>query len=244
MPGNETVVFLPGLNNSSSVWRQVIEALPAGIGGRAVDLPLLEDIDSIADTVVADLPEKFVLVGHSFGGYVTLSALERHPDRIRGIVLVNSSCRADNDQQRSTRIARIEQLTPENYEQIAMSVVDVSYHQDSIGPGAASAERLLAERRSMLREYGFERFVAHSRAAAHRPDRTDVLRTATAPVLVVAGDDDRVIPTPDQQAMALDVGASMRVLARAGHMLPAEQPDALADVLAEWLQKHSSATAH
>lgn len=227
-------VLIPGLNNSSSAWQPFLASVPDGIDAHAIDLPASEDIDAIAEAVIGRLPDEFVLVGHSFGGYVAAAIADRHPGRVCGIVLVNSSAGADSEAQRTARLDRIAAVRPENYEDTAMAAAASSYHPDHLAPDSATAERLLAARRDGIREYGYERFVAHSAAAAGRPDRTSCIRASGIPSLVVTADDDRVIPPEIQRESARAVGAEQRVLGPAGHMLPAEQPEALAAAVAAW----------
>ncbi len=47
---------------------------------------LVEDINTIAD--VLDLPEKFTLVGHSFGGSICTEYAASHPERLEKLVLI------------------------------------------------------------------------------------------------------------------------------------------------------------
>ena len=57
------------------------------------------------------------------------------------------------------------------------------------------------------------------------------------PVLVVAAQDDGVIPPARLREFAEHVGAEVATVATAGHMLPAERPGALAAVLGDWLER-------
>src|SRR5699024_3723430 len=100
----------------------------------------------------------------------------------------------------------------------AMAAAAASYHPDHLVPGSITAERLLHSRRTGIREYGYERFVSHSAAAAHRPDRTVRIRASGIPVLVVTADDDRVVSPASQSDSARAIGAQQRVLGPAGHM--------------------------
>lgn len=92
-----------------------------------------------------------------------------------------------------------------------------------------------------LEGYGPERYAAHSRACAIRPDRTALLRDSAVPRLVVAADTDLVIPTEKQKAMADQLGADFAQVAQAGHMLPAEQPEALAEAVSGWMLSRGAA---
>lgn len=47
---------------------------------------LVEDIETIANEL--DLPEKFILVGHSFGGSICVEYADAHPERLEKLVLI------------------------------------------------------------------------------------------------------------------------------------------------------------
>ena len=226
----QCVVFVPGLNNSSSVWREVIANLPPKLTGLAVDCLPLPSIDAIARRLLEDLPRTFVAVGHSFGGYVVQAMLAQQPDRLVGVVLVNTSDDADTPDQAAGRRAKAADALAGDYEQMAMGRVDLVYHPDHV-----SDQRLLDERLAGVREYGVERYAAHLSACADRPNRSALLAGAEVPLLVVSADQDLVVPTAAQSEMAHRIGAQLRVIGPAGHMLPAEQPKALAHEIADWL---------
>ena len=60
-----------------------------------------------ADAVQAVLTElrirKAIFIGHSMGGYVALAFAELYPDTVKGIVLLNSTARADSDERKLNR---------------------------------------------------------------------------------------------------------------------------------------------
>ena len=224
------VVFIPGLNNSSASWLPTVRALPTGIHGISVDCPPISDIDELAADLLTGLPERFVVVGHSFGGYVALTMLATHPERIEGIVLVNSGTGSDTDAAAAGRLEKAEQAASGGYEALANAASARAYHPSNAGDPA-----IMAARASGIREYGAERYAAHQKASAARPDRTEVLSRAKIPKLVVSADEDLVVPTAKQEAMAEAVGAPQQVIPQTGHMLPAEAPEQLARVIADFV---------
>ena len=70
---------------------------------------------------------------------------------------------------------------------------------------------------------------------AARPDRRETLKASGLPILIVAADTDVVIPTQMQADMAKALGADYVEIAGGGHMLPVEEPKALADAVTHWL---------
>ncbi|MFL4473072.1 alpha/beta fold hydrolase [Paeniglutamicibacter sp. MACA_103] len=230
MNNDPTYVLLHGINNSPSSWGSLRAAFPQDSHILTPALPALDDVDSIAATLLADLPPRFILVGHSFGGYVALSMLERYPDRIRALVLVNSLDNADTDVAAAGRRVKAQQAAQGAYGDIARASTAKTYHPDN-----AHRDDLMAQREAALAEYGAERFSAHQEASARRPDRRDMLLRSRVPLCVVAAKDDAVIAAEKQRLMAESVDAQFHALSGAGHMLPSEQPEALARVILGWV---------
>ncbi len=95
------VVCLHSNSSSSGQWRGLIEQLaprfhvcavdawgsgrsPAWPGERALTL---SDEVALLEPVLDRVSQRFVLVGHSYGGAVALMAALAHPDRVRALVL-------------------------------------------------------------------------------------------------------------------------------------------------------------
>jgi pimeloyl-ACP methyl ester carboxylesterase len=96
-----SVVLLHGQPGSGSDWREVIARLPVTVQCVAADRPGYRSsphraagLLGNAEIVLADLDragiEQAVLVGHSYGGGVALTAAALAPHRVRGLVLVAS----------------------------------------------------------------------------------------------------------------------------------------------------------
>ena len=96
------IVFLHGLGVSSESWAAQMAALEDRFTVLAWDLlghgksevPKDEDLYSRdlaledLDNILATLDEKPILVGHSLGGYLSLTYAVTRPDAIRGMVLI------------------------------------------------------------------------------------------------------------------------------------------------------------
>lgn len=225
------VVFLPGLNNDSEVWAPVIDALPADLPGTAYDLPALSALERIADELAPSVPPRSIIVGHSFGGVVAMTLVERHPGTAAGLVLVNTPADADEAEAAEARRARARQALDGAFEQMAMGRMDLVYHGQRAQDPEVHAARLRG-----VRAYGAERYFAHSLATADRPDRSKFLQTLGIPVLVLAASDDLVVPTAGQRQMAQANGVSYVEIPETGHMLPAEEPVALIAAIVSWWQ--------
>ena len=74
-----------------------------------------------------------------------------------------------------------------------------------------------------------------------RPDSHDDLARVSVPTLMVCGRQDPVTPVADHEAMTARVaGSQLRVIEDCGHLSTIEQPQAVNQVLAEWLRDTAS----
>ena len=225
------LVLLPGLNNTAAVFDEVAAALPATIKAHCPDLPALTTVEALADAVLADAPARFWLGGFSFGGYVAMAVLAKAPERVLGIALICSSPKADTAAQAARRLDAIAAVEKGGYEETAASST-VPFHPDSL-----KRPELLARRREIVRAYGVERYIAHCYACIERPDRTALL-DGQWPTLLVTASHDSVVPVAGVRSLADQVdGSEFAQIEGAGHLLPLEQPQALAAVLAEWISR-------
>lgn len=106
----------------------------------------------------------------------------------------------------------------------------------ALHPDAAAKPEIAALRLKIAAAYGAERFIAHQHASKVRPDRTSLLAQASIPMLFVAAEDDKVIAAEQVRRMAEAVPrARLSVVPRGGHLVPIEQPGAVAALLADWI---------
>jgi len=223
------LVLVPGLNNTRAVFDGVVAHLPAGITALAVDNPPLDSVEAVAAALLPNLPDRFWLAGFSFGGYVAMALLAAAPERVQGLALVCSTPNADAPAAKTKRLAALAAVAEGRYLAMADAQAANAFHPDSLLNTA-----LLAQRHQMVRDYGAERYAAHVRAAMNRPDRSHLL-DGLRPTLAVAAAHDQVVPPATMAAFVERCPACQWVqIPGAGHLLPMEQPLALAGTLARW----------
>lgn len=229
------LVLLPGLNNSVAVFDGVIAALEPSIRPIAMGLPALERVEALAGHILSEAPPRFALCGFSFGGYVALAILERAPERVTALALVGSLPGADTETGRASRERAIATAQAGGYAAMVQETAAAAFHPDSLADAA-----IMARRAAMIEEYGAERFVAHSRAAMARPDRSTTVSGFAGPLLMMAGERDPLAPRDRMVEIAGQ--ERVHVIAGAGHLLPLEQPGAMAAVLNDWMLRSAPVT--
>lgn len=234
------LLLLPGLNNTPAVFDKVTAALPDTVRHHALELPALDTVEALAEHVLDRAPERFWLAGFSFGGYVSMAILESAPARVQGLALVCSLPGADTPAQVVRRQSMIDRARDGHYEQDTLKVT-APFHPDSL-----QRPDLLAQRVEMVRHYGADRYIAHCQACMARVDRTRLL-DGRHPVLLLTTSHDGVVPTSAVEALATSLQVARPEapidcarIEHAGHLLPLEQPEAMAHALARWVATRSA----
>jgi pimeloyl-ACP methyl ester carboxylesterase len=78
------------------------------------------------------------------------------------------------------------------------------------------------------------------RGMAERPDSVETLKTINVPTLIVTGDEDILTGANEAQLMHRHIsGSQLRVIAKAGHYSPWEQPVEATTLLRQFLDSVS-----
>jgi 3-oxoadipate enol-lactonase len=239
------VVLLHGFPLSSEVWSEVASLLapdfrvvtPDLRGHGASDAPqgsytmdvLAEDVVALADALGL---QRFVLGGHSMGGYVAFRLAARWPERLEGLVLVATRAEADSAEARARRVAAAERIRSQGGRAFVQEFVPNLLSEHTRRARPAVVDRLLALASSVPDHV----LAACLEGMMQRPDSRPLLGTLQIPALVVAGELDPVVPVESARAMAEALPtAQLVVIAQAGHVPSVEAPEATAAALRRFL---------
>lgn len=255
------LVLLHGFGNDATIWSDFAPAVAPYYRTLAVDLRGHGDSGRDAasrydyDFHVRDLERVFealgigrlVLVGHSFGGRVATLFAARHPERLAGLVLVDSG--PELDARGTTRI----RLDMERTGGAAAPIASEAEYARmlSVAYPAARPEAIARMARAGLRPLpggGFERKTDpafHEAARRTTPEQAaererritaelwDALRSVRCPALVVRGAASDVLSADVADRMADEVLPSGRlaVVARASHSVMTDNPEGFAEAV-------------
>jgi len=197
---------------------------------------LAADMLGVADALGWD---RFVLLGHSMGGMVAQKIAIGWPERLRGLVLMDTH-HGPLSVERTVVEVGVEMARTLGTGAIA----DMMAAATEPGPLDTEAyQRVCAERPGhfergveMTRASSSAMFAAMLVEMASTPSRLDALAALGVPTLVIVGDQDLpFIPASEALAAAIP-GARYEVLPDAGHSPQFEAPDAWWAVLSSFLE--------
>jgi pimeloyl-ACP methyl ester carboxylesterase len=185
------------------------------------------DLLALADALGWD---RFILLGHSMGGMVAQFAALQAPQRVRALVLMDTSSGPPEGIEREQVDAGADVVR----EGGMAALCDLQEAQAENDPLATPASVRLRLERPELAETGRRNSLASSpdmwlsmsRSMVAQDDRLDRLTTLDAPVLVIVGEQDRPFVGSSQRMAKAIRGARLAVIPDAGHSPQMENPDA------------------
>ena len=229
------LLLIPGMLNTPAVWAKVVPLLQDVADVRILNVQTQARIGDMADdalALLADVPaeQAVVVCGFSMGGFVTIELIAARVHKIKAACLLDTSGRpesAESTVQREKTIAAIER----DFNKVASGVSRLATCAKT-----QSNPALMSEILSVLQAVGQATAIAQNRAIMARQDHRDALSKLNMPVLVVCGKDDQVTPPVlSEELAALIPGAQLKWIEDAGHMVPMEQPAALAEHLKKFM---------
>lgn len=181
--------------------------------------------DDLADLLDAlSVAEPVILVGLSMGGYVAWQFWERHADRLRGMVLCDTRASADAPQVAEGRRRLADRVLANGVGEVTEDMLPKLFAPESHEQRAEQVKQTV----EVMNATSPRTIAAAQRAMASRPDMSGRLDELDLPVLVICGEHDRITPPTEMRSMAEKIPHAEYVeIARAGHMAPLEQPDAV-----------------
>ena len=254
--GPTAIVLLHGFGASVFSWREVFAPLSSRYTVIAYDRPAFgfterpvewgewnpygseEQVDLLLDMLDQMSLTEVVLIGNSAGGTVAAKFALRAPERVKALILVSPAIYTTGGVttwlRPLLRTPQMRHLGPRLVRGIASSggnLINLSWHD----PSRINSHILEGYRRPLRAEnwdVGLWSFTSSSRPYTNLSVE---LAELDRPILVVTGDDDRVVPTEDSERLAEEIDAQLRVIAACGHLAQEECPTEFLRVVDEYL---------
>jgi pimeloyl-ACP methyl ester carboxylesterase len=237
------IVLLHGFLENKTMWQDFIPEL--SLKNRIITIDLLghgeteclgyvhsmEDNADVVHEVLSNLRiRKAILVGHSMGGYVALAFAELFPESIKGLVLLNSTSRADSDERKANRDRAIVAVKQNYASFIRMSIANL-FSEDN-------REKLIDEIEKVKTEAlktPLQGIVASLEGMKIRKDREVLLHLTPYPKLLILGEKDPVLNLVETKEQIENTTVEL-VTFPDGHMSTIENKKELLKVLSRFFK--------
>jgi len=226
---NGNVIFLlHGYLESSEIWDEFAPEFIDEFYIVCVDLPGHGDSETLFETQtmgtmaytvkeVADFLkiDKFHLVGHSMGGYVTMAFRDKFPDRLNSYVLFHSNCFADTPEKRIKRDRDIELVRQGKKEMLVNEHILKSFTEPNLKKMSDNVDKA-TKIGLKTRDDGI---ISALKGMKMRADRSLLLIAGGIPLMLIAGRKDNYIPLEIARKMnSMAKNSTLLILDKSGHM--------------------------
>jgi pimeloyl-ACP methyl ester carboxylesterase len=205
--------------------------------GESTVVPGITPLEAFARDIAALLDRlgvgRFVVGGLSMGGQIVMEIHRLFPERVRGLLLADTTAEAETPEGKRFRNSMADRLLREGLAPYAHEVLPKMIAPATIARRPDVAEHVLG----MMLGTSPEGAAAALRGRAERPDYRATLAGATVPTLVVVGDGDEYTPLADARLIHDTVpGSTLAVVPDAAHMPNLEWPTAFNETFAAFLR--------
>lgn len=239
------IVLIHGFAGSKLYWEKVLLGLSEYNRVIAIDLPghgkstmgvekySIEDMADLIKGLQNQLGlEKVTMFGHSLGGYITLAFAEKFPQYLNGFSLVHSTANPDSDEAKAGREANAKKVLEEGLDSFINGLSQKLFSPANSEVNAQDIQTTVKIGMST----SVQGVVSALLAMRDRPNRNYVLEETELPVLLIAGEQDQIIP-PDKTFTVNKPNIQQSMIKGAGHMSMFEQPAELVRAMGNFLAK-------
>lgn len=221
------IVLLHGFLCSHEVWSEFVKNLSKKFRVIAIDLPghgetpaigYYHSMELLAQCVKSVLDKagvrRYVIAGHSMGGYTALAFAELYPENVSGLCLFNSTSYADSEEKKKDR-DRVIRLVKKEYKHYVAEVVTSLFAPANISKLTTEVDKV----KRIAAKVSQQSIVNSLEGMKERKSRELILKFAEHPVLFIIGKKDGVINFETMYPqMGLCKYPSVLMLEEAGHM--------------------------
>lgn len=244
------VMLLHGFGEDGSIWKHQAAKLAHAYQVVCPDLPgcgLSENMfqydpaptmEKLADLVAAIADAEswntFTLLGHSMGGYVTLAFAEKNPQRLNGFGLIHSTAFADSAEKKEIRKKSISFIQANGTQAFMETMIPGLYSETFRNLHIEIVREHIRESEGYRKEV----LIAWYQMMMNRPDRSDILKQFSKPVLFVIGTEDKAVHLEDSLAQCYwPENNHVSILNGVAHMGMIEKPDEVTAIIKDFLKK-------
>ncbi len=228
------IVLLHGFLGNIEVWENLLLALSNRYRVVMIDLPghgltdnfgYVHKMDLMAEAVKAVLNElqlrRYVLIGHSMGGYVAMAFAEKYMDNLRGLILFHSTAVADSDEKKVDRDKAIK-VAKRNKDRYLKESLKKLF----LPANVKKHPELLAKATNIANGTSGQAIVAAIEGMKQRRNTEVVLQFCHCPIMFIAGLHDLLLPLElHQHQFEFPTTHKLLLLEHSAHMGFYEEPE-------------------
>lgn len=228
---SEPVVLIPGFMADARSFMPQIARLGADRPVVLLTPGLGDTVEKIAADIAPHLPPRFALVAHGLGGNIAIEILRKRPEAVARIALIATDPIPETPQRAAEQEALLVAAKTGHLQACMAQMLPLAALHE-----APWRDEVMALVMDMAETLGPDQFQRHLRVLQRRPDQQKTLRKANVPTMIIAGENDTLVPRRRAEFLAAMMPQGcLEMIAEAGHLPQLEQPEAVTQVLETFL---------
>jgi pimeloyl-ACP methyl ester carboxylesterase len=244
--GKENLVLLHGFLENSKIWAEMEKKLSLEFRLIKIDLPGHGGSPKIAEIQTMELMaknvnetldslniQKFHLLGHSMGGYISLAFAELFPEKLKSLTLFFSTYLPDNEEKKEQRRKsyKIIEEAFRHYVHVGIPNYFNAFELDELEGKINLAKSIALE----TDNFGA---LACAKGMVERKDRKFILETFNQKILVIGGKHDNAVDTTKTMKYLPERSNIKSYILDCGHSGHWERPSICAEIVNAELLHH------
>lgn len=183
--------------------------------------------------------EKAILVGNSAGGTISMLTALQYPERVESLILVDPAVYAGGGAPawsrpllKTPQMNRVGPLFARQIQTRGPELVEVAWHD----PGKITPD-VMEGYQKPLRIENWDKALWYLTVSSRESGLAERLDELTLPILVITGDDDRIVPTEQSVRLAGELpNARLVVIPQSGHVPHEETPAEFMQAVIQFLE--------
>ncbi|MGF1554871.1 alpha/beta fold hydrolase [Paucihalobacter sp.] len=238
------LVFLHGFLENLEMWETLISTIKPSyriicidlLGhGKTDSLAYVHTMDDMAEAVKAVLDHlklrRYVVFGHSMGGYVSLALANKFPKSIIGLGLLNSTTSADSEEKKQNRTRAITAVKKHRTSFIAESIKQLFWIENH-----KKLEPSINKIQNQALNTGVQGIIAALEGMKVRSDLKHVIADGKIKTLIVTGTYDTVIDQKHLSVLKPYLNGEFHEL-EGGHMSHVENIKEFSYIISSFVEK-------
>lgn len=228
----QKLIILPGWSGTEKLWQHQCRHLADIVDVQVVVVTDQNDVEKMAQKVLEQAPERFILCGHSLGGWVAQHIAIKEPKRVSKLILLGS-WRGECSQEGLSFYKKTLQSLLEGQTEKLLA----EGRAWCVYPERRHDKEFMEFFKKSQEEFPVQGLINQTEAEIHSRPTTEWLHQIHAPTLLIYGRQDAVFSLQEQEEMAAAIPhAKLAIVEECGHMLSIECPQATTALMRLWIQ--------
>lgn len=221
MTSKQQLIILPGWGGNEILWQHQCNNLKDIVDLETVVITNHDTVEKMADAVIAQAPESFVLVGHSLGGLVAQHIAIKYPQKVSRLILLATWTGLSSPELILFFKKMLQRLMNSEQEALLNEIRPSLIYQSH-----KNKDELLKQIKFSQSKFPLEGLINQTKAEINAIDTTAALHKIQCPTLIIYGRQDAFFTLEVQGNIAKNIPhAELAIIEKCGHMLSIEQPE-------------------